>query len=245
MRRGAAIALVAAALVATACNDDGDETAETGEGPTTTEAPTTTAAPVPSTTSTSAPAVGLEQPALWPAPEVVFTDPVAAATDFLELVIGAGEAGEFRQGDSRSGEVDVLFGGEGGGQEIVRSTLLLRQLGEEDGWFVIAAVNPNAAIVVPEAGAEIVRGQPLVVSGVARGFEANVVVSAHLAGVSGPPLVEAITTGGAFEDPEPFEVTLDLSGAAPGSVVTLLVRGGVGLETDPGDFGAIPVVIEV
>ena len=38
-------------------------------------------------------------------------------------------------------------------------------------------------------------------------------------------------------------MSLDLSGASPGEVVTLLVRGGVGLETDPGDFGAIPVVI--
>jgi hypothetical protein len=26
--------------------------------------------------------------------------------------------------------------------------------------------------------------------------------------------------------------------------VALLVQGGTGLETDPGDFGAIPVVVE-
>jgi hypothetical protein len=38
-------------------------------------------------------------------------------------------------------------------------------------------------------------------------------------------------------------VTLDLSDAEPGDVVVLLVRGGSGLESDPGDFGAIPIVI--
>ena len=41
----------------------------------------------------------------------------------------------------------------------------------------------------------------------------------------------------------PFSTTLDLTGVAPGDTVTILVRGGTGLETDPGDFGAIPVVI--
>ena len=37
----------------------------------------------------------------------------------------------------------------------------------------------------------------------------------------------------------PFTTTLDLSGAAAGDVVTIMVRGGTGIETDPGDFGAI------
>jgi hypothetical protein len=70
-----------------------------------------------------------------------------------------------------------------------------------------------------------------------------VVVSAFVAGDAAAELDEEITTGGALETPEPFTVTLDLTGADPGDVVALLVRGGTGLETDPGDFGAIPVVI--
>ena len=37
--------------------------------------------------------------------------------------------------------------------------------------------------------------------------------------------------------------TLDLANAEPGTVVMILVQGGVGLETDPGDFSAIPLVI--
>ena len=54
---------------------------------------------------------------------------------------------------------------------------------------------------------------------------------------------QVITTGGAFETPEPYRATIDLTGASPGDVIALLVRGDTGLETDPGEFGAIPVVI--
>jgi hypothetical protein len=38
-------------------------------------------------------------------------------------------------------------------------------------------------------------------------------------------------------------VSLDLAGASPGNIVVLVARGGTGLETAPGDFGAIPMVI--
>jgi hypothetical protein len=201
---------------------------------------TTTSSVVDGTTTTTP--AGLEQPALWPAAGVVFTDPVAASQDFLDQVLGAGEAGAFREGDARSGEVDALFRGEDGSQEIVRSTLLVRQLGAEGGWFVIAAVNPNAAITVPDALAEV-PAAPLTVEGIGRGFEAALNVSARLAGTPGAPIDEQLATGGAEATPLPFSTTLDLTGVAPGSTVTILVRGGTGVETDPGDFGAIPVVI--
>ena len=54
----------------------------------------------------------------------------------------------------------------------------MRQLGAAGGWFVIAAVNPNVAITAPDAGAVVPAG-PLTVTGVGRGFEATVVVSAR------------------------------------------------------------------
>jgi hypothetical protein len=38
-------------------------------------------------------------------------------------------------------------------------------------------------------------------------------------------------------------VTIDLTGAAAGAVITLLVHGDTGLENDPGEFGALAVVI--
>jgi hypothetical protein len=152
------------------------------------------------------------------------------------------ELGEFEQGDARSGEIEVFSPGEGGGTPVPRGRLLLRQLGADDGWFVLAAVNDNATITSPESGAEVPAG-PLEVEGRARGFEANVVVSAFVAGEGDDELDRAVTQGGALETPEPYTVSLDLSGAGPGDVIALLVRGGTGLETDPGDFGAIPVVI--
>jgi hypothetical protein len=206
---------------------------------TTTTAPTTTAA----VASTTAPA-GLEQPAIWPAADVVFESPEAAAEDFVTQVLGVPPTlGEFQQGDSRSGEIEVFSPGEGdSGQSVSRGLLLLRRLGAESGWFVLAAVNDNASIVLPASGARVPAG-PLTVEGVARGFEANVVVAAFVAGRSGEELDRQITMGGAFETPEPFSATLDLSRAAPGEIVVLLVRGGAGLETDPGEFGAIPVVV--
>jgi hypothetical protein len=221
-----------ATLVFSACSDD--EAARVDRTTTSTTQPATT---------TTAP-VGRDQPAIWPAADVVLDTPEEAAREFVAEALGVPPAlGEFRQGDSRSGEIDVLSLGEGGsGPPIVRGTLLLRQLGDHDGWFVIAAVNDNASITAPESAADVAAG-PLVVEGRARGFEANVVVTAFEAGDRTVELDQVVTQGGAFETPEPFEVTLDLADARPGSTVVVLVRGGTGLETDPGDFGAIPVVV--
>lgn len=233
--RGVFGVLAAAALLLTAC--DGDDTTS----PTTTSTTTTTGA-VEETTTTSD-ARGLSQPAVWPADDVVFDTPEAAAEDFVSTALGVPPTiGEFRQGDARSGEIEVYSSGDGGERGVARSVLLLRQVGPDDGWFVIGAASDNATIDAPETMEEVPAGR-LAVEGVARGFEANVVVTAFIAGDADARLDQEVTMGGAFETPEPYSVTLDLSGASPGDVVTLLVRGGSGLETDPGDFAAIPVVI--
>lgn len=212
-----------------------------GDDTTDTTASTTTT--VEDTTTTSGPVV-LDQPAIWPAADVVFDTPEAAAEDFVGTVLGVPPAlGEFQQGDARSGEIEVLSLGEGSSATpVVRSLLLLRQLGPDDGWFILAAVNDNETITAPASMSEVAAG-PLTVEGVGRGFEANVVVTALVAGDASRQLDQAITQGGALETPEPYSVSLDLSGAAAGDIVTLLVRGGTGLETDPGDFAALPVVI--
>jgi hypothetical protein len=54
---------------------------------------------------------------------------------------------------------------------------------------------------------------------------------------------KVVATGGAFDTPEPYSATIDLTAASPGDVIALLVRGDTGLEMDPGEFGAIPVVV--
>lgn len=255
--RALAAVLATVALVGACGGDDssGDSTDSTGTETTldettsaapTTEAPATSPAPdttAPDTTAptTSEPAT-TDQLAIWPAADVVFTTPEEAAADFVENALGVpAELGDFMQGDERSGEIEVFSPGEGGAAtRVVRSLLLMRQLGE--GWFVLAAVSDGASITSPEAYGEITPG-PLAVEGMGRGFEALLVVTAFLAGDAANELAEQTTMGGSMETPEPFAVELDLSSTSPGDVVTLLVRGGVGLETDPGEFAAIPVVV--
>lgn len=226
------------ALLLIGCGSDDDVSTDT----TSTTAPSETTT-TDGTTTTSEP-IQLEQPAIWPAAEVVFATPEEAAEDFVTKVLGVPPAlGEFQQGDSRSGEIEVLSLGEGANATpVVRSVLLLRQLGPDDGWFILAAINDHETIAEPPSMSEVTAGS-INVAGVGRGFEANVVVRAIVAGDASNQLDQVITQGGSMETSEPYSVTLDLSGVAPGSTVMLIVRGGVGLETDPGEFSAIPVVI--
>ena len=228
--------IVAAALLA-ACGSD-----QSGGDTTATSQPTTTTTQ-PATTTTATLPAQLQQPAIWPAAHIVFGTPEAAAADFIAAVFGDGPVlGEFRAGDQRSGEIEVFASVDGAAISTARSVLLLRQLGPSDGWFVITAASENATITVP-VSASVVPAGPLTVEGAATGFEATVVVSAFVAGRSHLELDKEVTMAGNFGEVLPYSVSLDLAGASPGDIVTLLVRGGAGLETDPGDFGAIPVVI--
>ncbi len=229
-------ALIAAVVLLISC---GTDATSSGESATTTEMATTTTAAATTTTAVA----GLEQPAIWPAADVQFDTPDEAAADFVTQVLGVGPVlGAFQQGDSRSGEIEVFSPGDGGGATPVhRGLLLLRQLGPANGWFIVAAVNDHASITSPASMAVLTAG-PLTVEGMARGFESTVVVKAFVAGHAETVLDMEIAQGGAMET-APYSVVLDLSGAAPGDIVTLLVRGDAGLETDPGEFGAIPIVI--
>ncbi|MGZ6992957.1 MAG: Gmad2 immunoglobulin-like domain-containing protein [Ilumatobacteraceae bacterium] len=195
------------------------------------------------TTATSG-VVETQPPAIWPAAGVTIDSPDQVAAEFVTEVLGVEPVlGDFKQGDSRSGEIEVFSPGEGAAATAAsRGILLLRQLGDGTGWFIIGAVNEHASITSPASGAVVAAG-PLTVEGVARGQEANVVVTAFVAGDAKSVLDSKITMGGAMETALPYSVALDLSKATPGEVVALLVRGGAGLETDPGEFSAIPVVI--
>lgn len=265
--RAAFAVLAVGGLLAAACSDDSDTTSTTSPtsvsttapttvAPSSTALPTTTAEPTTSAASTSvapttaapttvAPTttvVSLGQPAIWPAADVVFTTPEEAAADFVIQVLGVPPSlGEFVQGDSRSGEIEVMSPGEGGGTPSPRAVLFLRQLGPASSWFVIGAGSDGASITTPETLDEVPAGL-VTVEGVARGFEASMMVSAYIAG-NPEVLTQQHTMAGTMEEAGPFSVQLDLSSVAPGTVVMLMVRGGVGLETDPGEFSAIPVVV--
>jgi hypothetical protein len=253
-----ATALAASVVIGTAaCGTDDDgaalttaETTTTIDAPATTADTTTTTTTMPAdttttvdqTTTTQVP--GLEQPAVWPAPGVDFQTPQAAAENFVAEVLGVPPTlGEFQQGDARSGEIEVLSPGEGtDATPMVRSRLLMRQLGPSNSWFVIGAVSEFVSIEMPQVYAQVPAGS-VTVEGLARGFEATVVITAFLAGQVDEQLDQQLAMGGVFETPEPYSVQLDLSGASAGDVVAILVRGDTGLGTDPGEFSLLAVVI--
>jgi hypothetical protein len=233
-----------------ACGSESTSDGTIVETTTTATTPDTTAAPVTAAPTTAAPTTGpttttapVMQPAVWPAPDVVFTTPEAAATDFLANVFGDGPLlGEFMAGDSRSGEFEVFASVDGAPIGAARSVLMMRQLGPDDGWFVLAAASEVATITTPESMATVSAG-PLTVEGVGTGFEATIVVSAFQAGEADNEFDREVAMAGNFGEVLPYTVSLDLGAATEGDVVTLLIRGGTGLETDPGDFSAIPVVV--
>ncbi len=189
----------------------------------------------------------LDQPAIWPAADVVFATPEEAAADFVASVLiseGDPVLGEFQQADARSGEIAVLFAGETGDTDppLEQGLLLLRQIGPTDGWYVIAATSDGAMIDTPSALDQVPAGV-VTVSGEGRGFEGTLVVSAFPPGDDTATFDEEIGAGGALTDLEPYSVDLDLSDAVRGDVVVILVRGDSGLGNDPSTFAAIPVVI--
>ena len=253
------IVLLAALALLGACSDDSsssDTTAGSSTLPATTEAATTTTpvtTPATTTPATTAPATtapattttmpAAPQPAIWPAADVVFTTPEAAATDFLAAVFGEGPVlGEFQAGDQRSGEFEVFASVDGAAIGEPRSLLLLRQLGPSNGWFVLSAVSDVATVTTPEPMVAV-PAAPLTVKGVGTGFEATIVVSAFVVGDAATEFDREVTMAGNLGEALPYTVTLDLTTASPGQLIVLLVRGGTGLETDPGDFAAVPVVI--
>lgn len=232
--------VVCAVIVLAACSQ---ETATPPTSPPSESSSSSAPASTEPTSPVTEPTV-LEQPAIWPTADEVFDSPQGVAEDFLTHALGVPPViGEFMAGDSRSGEIEVFSPGD---VPTVRAILLLRQLGPHNGWFVIGTINDSAVITNPLSGAHIGSSEAsaLVVEGMAEGFEASLTVSAFIAGRHGELLDQQQTMGGNFGVPGPFQVTLDLSGARPGDTVVLLVRGGVGLETDPGEFGAITILID-
>lgn len=178
---------------------------------TNTTAATTTSGPV-----TSAPASA--DIAIWPHPGSTtrYDDPVEAAVGFAEEFAGFTDvtAGEFQAGDSRSGEVELTTGPSG-----PVTLVLVRQVGPDDAWSVIAAVSPNILVDEPEALATI--SGPLNIAGTSTAFEGTVQVRLYADGVD-EPLVDSFVTGGSFGELAPFAGTFEWDGKASGGAVLLL-----------------------
>ncbi len=157
----------------TTTSDPAPPTDATSTPPSSSEAPSTVEPPAQQTP---------EQAAIWPAADVVFDTPQAAADDFLSNVLGVGVLGDFKQIDPRSGQIEVRSNADAPpGTTFPRALLQLRQLRPTDGWYVTSATSEGASISLPSAGAEVPAG-PLTVEGEARGSESTLNVFAFAAG---------------------------------------------------------------
>jgi len=129
---------------------------------------------VPSTSSTAVTTTTTDeaQPAtaMWPfaGTSLRFSDPVTAASSFAVSYLGfaAPVVGQFQQGDSRSGEVPVRSSATG-----AVTTVLVRQLSDDNSWWVLGAATANIQITTPSLLATV--SSPATLRGVSTAFEAQ------------------------------------------------------------------------
>ena len=204
-----AVVVVGAALFATRDNDDrrGDVIATPDttvvEDTTTTEpdVTTTTEAPRPTTTTTTASPAEEPPPgtALWTAE--AGADPEIAAKRFARDYLGMTQSGlvvsEFRQGDSRSGEVEIKPSDRQGAPT---TTVLLRQV-VGTRWSVIGTAARDIRISEPSPG-HVDGTSPVHVSGEGRAFEGTINVEVR---TEEEVLGTGFVTAGCCEAYEPFQ----------------------------------------
>jgi hypothetical protein len=212
------------ATTTTVADDAPTDTTTTVEATTTTVDETTTTTTADDTTTTTEPVVttttlpgdpdDIELAAtVWPwvGSDVRFTDPVEAATAFAVEYLGMTDplVGEFRQGDLRSGEIEIRS------VETFTPTLVdLRLLGDAQTWWVLGAI--TADIEVDEPASDAVVSSPLTVSGRAVAFEGTVQVAIRVEGDDEPAFEGFVTGGGAPGDLAPFEETFQWDAPAEG-----------------------------
>lgn len=199
----AVIAALVVALVVSGDDEDGTATDPTTETPGTTEPGTTTTTAPP---TTPAPAPVDTATAVFPdaASADRFDDPVAAARAFAVDFVGFTDpvVGDFLQGDSRSGEVEVRPRADG-----PVTTVMVRQLGPDDSWWVLGAATANITVDTPAANAAITA--PVTVTGSALAFEGTVGVEVRQDGTRQPIGTGFVTGGG--DEKQPFTGQIDFS----------------------------------
>ncbi len=218
-----AVAGVAAAIiigvVALVVTDEDDAPVATESTTTTTAATTTTADAT--TTTTEAPFSPDVDPysVAYPAPGTSqrFDSPESAGAGYARDVLGFTElvVGEFRQGDSRSGEVPISDR-EGGIETIV----LVRQM-EDDTWFALGSQTEDIVVDTPAAGDDVV--SPFDTSGEALAFEGTVTVVVRTQ--DDPALIGQGTVLGSGSPPAgPFEGSIEFDPPAADTPGILVYR---------------------
>jgi hypothetical protein len=235
----ALLAVAVVALTAVLVLRDDGLSASPGGQPTpvgTTAAPTTATPTSPAATSpaptseTSSPTSISPQESrniVWPRPGSgrVYDDPVRAAAGMAIGLVGFTDpvVGAFRQGDSRSGEVDIRPKSTG-----PVTTVLVRQMSDGH-WYAIGASSDDLQLTSPDAGAAV--RSPVTVSGRSRAFEGTIIVSVLAQGLPSPLGSEPLI-GGAGEDLGPFngDIRFDASGGGTGAIM---------LTTDSAEDGRV------
>ena len=194
-----AVAVLAiAGTVVVLTRDDGNDQS-TKATTTTRERPTTSSVGPAPTTTTAAPVD--TSTAVWPVASstVRYRDPVSAARGFAIDFVGFVDPviGEFRAGDSRSGEVPVHRNASG-----PETTVLVRQLGNDGTWWVLGAQTANIQLTAPAALASI--ASPVTIRGTSTAYEATVNVEVREDG-NDQPLVSTFLMGGANGQMGPLE----------------------------------------
>lgn len=177
-----AVAAAAAIVVGVLAFTGDDQKIDTVATTTTTTGQVTTTTTTSPTTTTRA--AGPVDPSVPVFPDATtsrrFDDPVAATRAFAVELLGFSDPilGDFAQGDTRSGEVEVRSFAQGS-----PTTVLVRQL-QDDTWFVIGASVASIRLDTPAAGATI--SSPQALKGAAYAFEGQVVVRLYADGVAKP-----------------------------------------------------------
>jgi hypothetical protein len=198
-------------LVMTACGDD------TASTTTTVRRSTTTSSTTASTTTGATTSVPAGQGVVWPpvGSTTTYDDPVQAATAFAVQLVGFVEpvVGPFRQGDSRSGEVDVRPKASG-----PVTTVLVRQVGSGPAWSVIGAGTADIRPTAPAASSVV--SSPVHLAGTSTAFEGTVQVAVHDRS-GGKALGTGYVTGGSMGELRPYSSDLAFTTPATtdGSVV--------------------------
>lgn len=190
---------------------------ETTDVPTSTESPVTTEVIEATTTTDVPPSFDDTRDAVWPwaDTDLRYADPVDAATAFTTDYLGFTDpiVGEFLAGDSRSGEVEVRSFETG-----PATVVFVRQLTDDDSWWILGAASENITIDDPVQGAEIT--SPVTVSGTASAFEGTVNVELR-ADDNDEPIFEGFVTGSGGPDPGPFSDSFEFT--SPGGTAGALV----------------------
>lgn len=184
---GAAVALVVAVLGG---DDDGAPTDTSTT--TTTSASSTTSTEAEATTTTTVSAADLE---LAVYPDLTtgsrFDEPVGLVRGFATERLGFDTdvvVGALRQGDARSGEIEVHPPG-----STAITTVLVRQISNQS-WVVVAAETDAIRLDTPAARTRISSPQPLL--GAASAFEGQVDVTLYVDGQAAPVATTFVTGRG-------------------------------------------------